>query len=195
MVAAGATVFYNLKLRHPTLDLPITDYDLVLLFHQGRRDLEERDLIEEGGCSEVGVKRGARRFYMPSSQNQHSFEMETKERNINLSLVDLEKKISENQVGGLLGLGGGFIVGPLFLELGIPPRVYLISIAYTTQDAEIYSSEYALYLVAVATVAALVGQHREKTGSIGESIPDYLHLDIYNLWGLYIRLDYENKEP
>lgn len=26
-------------------------------------------------------------------------------------------------VGGLLGLGGGFIMGPLFLELGIPPQV------------------------------------------------------------------------
>lgn len=26
-------------------------------------------------------------------------------------------------VGGLLGLGGGFIMGPMFLELGIPPQV------------------------------------------------------------------------
>lgn len=26
-------------------------------------------------------------------------------------------------VGGLLGLGGGFVMGPLFLELGIPPQV------------------------------------------------------------------------
>lgn len=25
-------------------------------------------------------------------------------------------------VGGLLGLGGGFIMGPLFLELGVPPQ-------------------------------------------------------------------------
>ncbi|KAF5932093.1 hypothetical protein HYC85_028264 [Camellia sinensis] len=30
--AAAATVYYNLKLRHPTLDLPIIDYDLALLF-------------------------------------------------------------------------------------------------------------------------------------------------------------------
>lgn len=30
--AAGATVYYNLRLRHPTLDLPIIDYDLALLF-------------------------------------------------------------------------------------------------------------------------------------------------------------------
>ena len=30
-------------------------------------------------------------------------------------------------VGGLLGLGGGFILGPLFLELGVPPQVTLCS--------------------------------------------------------------------
>lgn len=28
---AAATVFYNFRLRHPTLDLPIIDYDLALL--------------------------------------------------------------------------------------------------------------------------------------------------------------------
>lgn len=32
MGAAGSTVWYNLKLRHPTLDIPIVDYDLALLF-------------------------------------------------------------------------------------------------------------------------------------------------------------------
>ena len=32
MVDAASTVFYNLKLRHPTLDMPIIDYDLALLF-------------------------------------------------------------------------------------------------------------------------------------------------------------------
>ncbi|RRT86003.1 hypothetical protein B296_00003371 [Ensete ventricosum] len=32
MGAAGSTVWYNLKLRHPTLDMPIIDYDLALLF-------------------------------------------------------------------------------------------------------------------------------------------------------------------
>ncbi|XWS33752.1 hypothetical protein CRYUN_Cryun22dG0110400 [Craigia yunnanensis] len=34
--------------------------------------------------------------------------------------------IIAGMVGGLLGLGGGFILGPLFLELGIPPQVYLV---------------------------------------------------------------------
>ncbi|PPR98755.1 hypothetical protein GOBAR_AA21908 [Gossypium barbadense] len=33
--------------------------------------------------------------------------------------------IIAGMVGGLLGLGGGFILGPLFLELGIPPQVTL----------------------------------------------------------------------
>lgn len=32
MGAAASSVFYNLKQRHPTLDLPVIDYDLALLF-------------------------------------------------------------------------------------------------------------------------------------------------------------------
>lgn len=31
MGAAGSTVYYNLRLRHPTLDMPLIDYDLALL--------------------------------------------------------------------------------------------------------------------------------------------------------------------
>ncbi|CAI9757601.1 unnamed protein product [Fraxinus pennsylvanica] len=73
-------------------------------------------------------------------------------------------------VGGLLGLGGGFILGPLFLELGVPAQVS----SATATFAMVFSSSmsvvqyyllkrfpvsYALYFVAVATVAALVGQH------------------------------------
>ena len=29
--AAVSTVYYNLKLKHPTLDMPVIDYDLALL--------------------------------------------------------------------------------------------------------------------------------------------------------------------
>ncbi|XP_042513645.1 sulfite exporter TauE/SafE family protein 3-like [Macadamia integrifolia] len=73
-------------------------------------------------------------------------------------------------VGGLLGLGGGFIMGPLFLELGIPPQVS----SATATFAMLFSSSmsvveyyllkrfpvpYALYFIAVATIAAFVGQH------------------------------------
>lgn len=31
MGAAASTVYYNLKLRHPTIDMPIIDYDLAVL--------------------------------------------------------------------------------------------------------------------------------------------------------------------
>lgn len=29
--AAGSTIYYNLRLRHPTLDMPIIDYNLAVL--------------------------------------------------------------------------------------------------------------------------------------------------------------------
>ncbi|KAK2981579.1 hypothetical protein RJ640_011109 [Escallonia rubra] len=78
--------------------------------------------------------------------------------------------IVAGMVGGLLGLGGGFILGPLFLELGIPPQVA----SATSSFAMVFSSSmsvvqyyilkrfpvpYAAYLVLVATIAAFAGQH------------------------------------
>ncbi|URE20720.1 hypothetical protein MUK42_13140 [Musa troglodytarum] len=91
-------------------------------------------------------------------------------------------------VGGLLGLGGGFILGPLFLELGIPPQILLgcmdwytalytcttLVSSATATFAMTFSSSlsvveyyllnrfpvpYAVYFIFVATVAAFVGQH------------------------------------
>ncbi|KAL4626136.1 hypothetical protein ACB092_05G074200 [Castanea dentata] len=73
-------------------------------------------------------------------------------------------------VGGLLGLGGGFILGPLFLELGIPPQVssatatFAMTFSSSMSVVEYYLLKrfpvpYALYFVLVATIAALVGQH------------------------------------
>ncbi|KAL5783256.1 hypothetical protein ACOSP7_008285 [Xanthoceras sorbifolium] len=73
-------------------------------------------------------------------------------------------------VGGLLGLGGGFIMGPLFLELGVPPQVssatatFAMSFSSSMSVVEYYLLKrfpvpYALYFVAVATVAAFIGQH------------------------------------
>ncbi|XP_072994440.1 sulfite exporter TauE/SafE family protein 3-like [Typha latifolia] len=73
-------------------------------------------------------------------------------------------------VGGLLGLGGGFIMGPLFLELGIPPQVssatatFAMTFSSSMSVVEYYllrrfPMPYAIYFVAVATVAAFVGQH------------------------------------
>ncbi|ONK68297.1 uncharacterized protein A4U43_C05F9840, partial [Asparagus officinalis] len=73
-------------------------------------------------------------------------------------------------VGGLLGLGGGFILGPLFLELGIPPQVssatatFAMTFSASMSVVEYYLLHrfpvpYALYFVVVATVAAFIGQH------------------------------------
>ncbi|XP_020217725.1 sulfite exporter TauE/SafE family protein 3 [Cajanus cajan] len=78
--------------------------------------------------------------------------------------------IVAGMVGGLLGLGGGFILGPLFLELGIPPQVA----SATSTFAMVFSSSmsvvqyylldrfpvpYASYFALVATIAAFTGQH------------------------------------
>ncbi|XP_021273930.1 sulfite exporter TauE/SafE family protein 3-like [Herrania umbratica] len=78
--------------------------------------------------------------------------------------------IIAGMVGGLLGLGGGFILGPLFLELGIPPQVA----SATSTFAMVFSSsmsvvqyyllnrfpvQYATYFILVATIAAFTGQH------------------------------------
>ncbi|XP_077219685.1 sulfite exporter TauE/SafE family protein 3-like [Tasmannia lanceolata] len=73
-------------------------------------------------------------------------------------------------VGGLLGLGGGFILGPLFLELGIPPQVssatstFAMTFSSSMSVVEYYLLKrfpvpYALYFMFVAAVAAFVGQH------------------------------------
>lgn len=73
-------------------------------------------------------------------------------------------------VGGLLGLGGGFIMGPLFLELGVPPQVssatatFAMMFSSSMSVVEYYLLKrfpvpYALFLTAVATLAAFIGQH------------------------------------
>ncbi|KAI3454061.1 hypothetical protein Pfo_010724 [Paulownia fortunei] len=73
-------------------------------------------------------------------------------------------------VGGLLGLGGGFIMGPLFLELGVPPQVssatstFAMMFSSSMSVVEYYFLKrfpvpYALYFAAIATVAAFIGQH------------------------------------
>ncbi|XP_027348443.1 sulfite exporter TauE/SafE family protein 3-like [Abrus precatorius] len=76
-------------------------------------------------------------------------------------------------IAGLLGLGGGFILGPLLLGLGLPPQVSsatsTLAMAFSASVAVVeyyllkrFPVPYALYFVAVATAAALVGQHLVK---------------------------------
>ncbi|WVZ64647.1 hypothetical protein U9M48_014141 [Paspalum notatum var. saurae] len=73
-------------------------------------------------------------------------------------------------IGGLLGMGGGFIMGPLFLELGIPPQVSSATATFTMMFSSSMSVveyyllhrfpvPYAAYFTAVAFIAAIVGQH------------------------------------
>ncbi|XP_076908539.1 sulfite exporter TauE/SafE family protein 3-like [Bidens hawaiensis] len=73
-------------------------------------------------------------------------------------------------VGGLLGLGGGFIMGPLFLELGVPPQVssatatFAMTFSSSMSVVEYYLLKrfpvlYAAYFLLVATIAAFIGQH------------------------------------
>ncbi|CAM0951047.1 unnamed protein product [Alopecurus aequalis] len=78
--------------------------------------------------------------------------------------------VTAGLVGGLLGLGGGFIMGPLFLELGIPPQVssatatFAMMFSASMSVVEYYLLNrfpvpYAAYFVVVAFIAAIVGQH------------------------------------
>ncbi|CAA2992347.1 sulfite exporter family 3-like [Olea europaea subsp. europaea] len=72
-------------------------------------------------------------------------------------------------VGGLLGIGGGAIMGPLFLELGVPPQVasatstFSMMFSSSMSVVEYYLIKrfpvpYALCLAIVATIAAYIGQ-------------------------------------
>lgn len=73
-------------------------------------------------------------------------------------------------VGGLLGLGGGFILGPLLLELGVPPQVssatatFVMTFSSSMSVVEYYFLKrfpvpYAAYLFGVCVIAAFMGQH------------------------------------
>ncbi|CAM8964140.1 unnamed protein product [Rhodiola kirilowii] len=85
-------------------------------------------------------------------------------------VIYLSCGVLAGMVGGLLGLGGGFILGPLFLELGVPPQVssatatFAMTFSSSMSVVEYYLLNrfpvpYALYFVGVATIAAFIGQH------------------------------------
>ncbi|KAI5395800.1 hypothetical protein KIW84_062110 [Lathyrus oleraceus] len=72
-------------------------------------------------------------------------------------------------VGGLLGSGGGFILGPLLLEIGVIPQVasatatFVMMFSSSLSVFEFYILKrfpipYALYLVAVSVLAGFWGQ-------------------------------------
>ncbi|KAK2657234.1 hypothetical protein Ddye_010286 [Dipteronia dyeriana] len=288
MGAAGSTVYYNLRLRHPTLDMPLIDYDLALLFQpmlmlgisigvafnvmfadwmvtvlliilfigtatkalfKGIDTWKKETMMKKEAAkaleSESKLIDGAEEDYKPLPSGPVTVQDEEvslvkniywKELSllvyvwIGFLVVQIAKEytttcsvtywvlnslqipiaisitlfeavclykgtrviaskgkeithwklhqlffycccgIVAGMVGGLLGLGGGFILGPLFLELGIPPQVA----SATSTFAMVFSSSmsvvqyylinrfpvpYAAYFVLVATIAAFAGQH------------------------------------
>ncbi|CAL9183017.1 unnamed protein product [Musa hybrid cultivar] len=285
MGAAGSTVWYNLKLRHPTLDMPIIDYDLALLFQPMLMlgisigvafNVIFADwmvtvlliILFIGTSSKAflkGVETWKKETIMKKryiGSRQHSFWLYHDLRRTKIIRQTLQVPVMENVcwkelgllsfvwiaflilqvlkqnytstcslwywilnllqvpvslgvsgyeavslykgkriisskgeegtsftvlhlvfyccigilagvVGGLLGLGGGFILGPVFLELGVPPQVssatatFAMTFSSSMSVVEYYLLKrfpipYALYFVAVALVAALVGQHIVK---------------------------------
>ncbi|KAF2320418.1 hypothetical protein GH714_027455 [Hevea brasiliensis] len=245
MGAAASSVYYNLKLRHPTLDLLIVDYDLVLLiqpvlllgisigvtlnvifpdwvvtvlliilllgtsvkaYFKGVDTWKKETTLKETASVICPILAGGNEqveySQLPGGPSKSPHQKDTKEREVtvvqnmywkefgllvfvwmaflalriaknytptcsttywllNLSQVPVSigvflyeafglytgrKRIASKGdegmnwkahkllgffacgllagiVGGLLGLGGGFVMGPLFLELGIPPQV------------------------------------------------------------------------
>ncbi|XP_050226809.1 sulfite exporter TauE/SafE family protein 3-like isoform X2 [Mercurialis annua] len=287
MGAAGSTVYYNMRLRHPTLDMPLIDYDLALLFQpmlmlgisigvafnvmfadwmvtvlliilfigtstkalfkgidtwkketimkkEAARQLESESkpdgdgqdykqlpsgpiVIEEDEvslCQNIYWKELSLLMYVwvgflavqlvksyvkncsvaywvlnalqvPIAASVTIFEAICLRRGTRV-VASKGKEITNwkyhqilmycscgiiaGMVGGLLGLGGGFILGPLFLELGIPPQVAsatsTFSMAFSSSMSVVqyylikrFPVPYASYFVLVATIAALVGQH------------------------------------
>jgi hypothetical protein len=47
---------------------------------------------------------------------------------LHLLILSLSCALLAGILGGLLGVGGGFVMGPLFIELGIAPQVFSSSI-------------------------------------------------------------------
>ncbi|KAG6792342.1 hypothetical protein POTOM_001487 [Populus tomentosa] len=275
--AAASTVLYNIRLRHPTLELPIIDYDLALLFQPmlilgisigvTLNVLFSDWMITilliiifvatsakaffkgvETWKKETKSKQEAASVQLDNSENeieaaeenappggttgQYQIKSESKKEKVSITenvywkelgilvavwLIILALQIGKIPVavgvtsyvavglykgrrkiaskgearnnwplhrlffycvtalmagigGGMLGLGGGFILGPLFLEMGIPPQVSSATAAFAMMfSASISAVEfyllkrfpvpYALYFFVVATISAVVGQH------------------------------------
>lgn len=279
--AAAATVCYNIRQRHPTLELPLIDYDLALLFQPmlvlgisigvgfnvifadwmitvlliivfiAMSTKSFLKGIQTWKRETIKKKEAARHLELNGELTQHEVTTESKEGKPKVSLIEnicwkelgllvvvwiliLALQIAKNYsttcsaeywvlnflqipvtvgvssyeavflykgrrkiaskgdvvanwrvhklviycgfgvlagvLGGMLGLGGGFILGPLFLEMGIPPQVssatatFAMLFSASMSVVEYYLLKrfpipYALYLAGVATIAAFVGQH------------------------------------
>ncbi|KAL5156596.1 Sulfite exporter TauE/SafE family protein 3 [Glycine soja] len=251
---AAATVFYNLRQKHPTLDMPVIDYDLALLFQpvlvlgisigvafnetarqsqfngtertaevayeplpggpntsnhkEPKKSKETGSILENVRWKALGVLFTVWVLILASEiAKSHTTTCSVEYWVLNLLQVPVALGATSYQavllytgkrviaskgdqrtqwrahqlimycscgicagiVGGLLGLGGGFILGPLFLELGIPPQVssatatFAMTFSASMSVVEYYLLKrfpipYTLYFVAVSTFAAFVGQ-------------------------------------
>ncbi|KAF5936163.1 hypothetical protein HYC85_027292 [Camellia sinensis] len=228
--AAISSVYYNLKLRHPTLDMP--EAAKLLEANGNGHEGAEYKLLPDGpsngtkkesnGTTErenytatcstaywvlnllqipvsvavtlyeaIGLYKGKRQI---SSRGNTGTNLKAHQLILYCSCGVLA-----GIVGGLLGLGGGFILGPLFLELGVPPQVssatatFAMTFSSSMSVVEYYLLKrfpvpYALYFVAAATVAAFIGQHVVQKLIIiqGKGILNHLHSGYHDLRGVGI---------
>ncbi|XP_058728549.1 sulfite exporter TauE/SafE family protein 3-like [Vicia villosa] len=88
---------------------------------------------------------------------------------LHLLIVSLSCALLAGILGGLLGVGSGFVMGPLFIEFGIAPQVAsataTLGMTFTASISVAqyfllnrFPVPYALYLTLVATIAAYLGQ-------------------------------------
>ncbi|CAB4272590.1 unnamed protein product [Prunus armeniaca] len=215
---ATATVMYNLRRRHPTLDLPIIDYDLALLFQPVLvlgisigvslnvvlsdwmitillfivlLDVEDKYIPGGPSNGTLTETKEPERTAIPVAVGVTSYQAVNlyKGRRVIASKGEettkwpLYKLVSycacgtaAGMLGGLLGLGGAFMLGPMFLEMGIPPQVssatatFAMTFSSSMSVVEYYLLNrfpvpYALYFAAVTTVSAIAGQH--VAGKVG----------------------------
>ncbi|KAH9674925.1 Sulfite exporter TauE/SafE family protein 4 [Citrus sinensis] len=247
MGASASSVWYNLRVPHPTKDVPILDYDLALLFQpmlllgitvgvalsvvfpsffKGiQMWKEETDLnqalsynfkflyeilrfnlswknillllavwasflliqIVKNDVAPCGIWYWALFFsQFPIALGVFGYEAvklytEHKKRTQYICGASIEWTpmhiafcafcgILGGTVGGLLGSGGGFILGPLLLEIGVIPQVasatatFVMMFSSSLSVVEFYLLKrfpipYALYLMAVSVLAGFWGQY------------------------------------
>ncbi|KAK8547421.1 hypothetical protein V6N13_098131 [Hibiscus sabdariffa] len=281
-ISKSSTVYYNLKLRHPTLDMPIIDYDLALLiqpmlmmgisigvvfnvifadwmvtvlliilfigtstkaFFKGvetwkkenhtEKDSDNGDVdykplpsgppkdntdkgvsVWENVCwKELGllcfvwvaflVLQIAKNNTGTCSVLYWVLNLLQIPVSVGVSLyeaVSLYKGTrSRWRVGGLLGLGGGFIMGPLFLELGVPPQVSSATATFAmTFSSSMSCCRILPFETFSSTLCSLLHcggyrccpcrtAHRPKADNfIRKGIFDHLHSSIHNICGVGI---------
>ncbi|KAJ1415700.1 Transmembrane protein [Sesbania bispinosa] len=240
--AAISTVFFNLKLKHPTLDIPIIDYDLVLLnqplqmlgisigvvlsvifadwmvtilliiifigtsmkaFFKGVETWKKETKMKEETVKlleSIATCSGEEEYKCLPDCQDGGPKIETRKPEgtilnnirwkefgllsfvwiafllLQIAKIPVSLGVSLYQAVGLYqgwriiaSKGGGFVMGPLFLELGIAPQVASATATFgMTFSASIsvvqyyllnrFPVPYALYLTFVAAVAAYIGQ-------------------------------------